>query len=82
MEIIAQDSGAKIVVNPLIFNYEYNEGLVHQSVVTFMNNARSGDSAQKLEQKYVVVEESHGSKRELVVPEQGQFVVHYGEGAV
>ena len=47
MEIIAQDSGAKIVVNPLIFNYEYNEGLVHQSVVTFMNNARSGDSAQK-----------------------------------
>jgi large subunit ribosomal protein L4 len=47
MEIIAQDSGAKIVVDPLIFNYEYNEGLVHQSVVTFMNNARSGDSAQK-----------------------------------
>ncbi|TAL59451.1 MAG: 50S ribosomal protein L4, partial [Legionella sp.] len=25
----------------------YNEGLVHQAVVTYMNNARSGNSAQK-----------------------------------
>nr|NKB47708.1 50S ribosomal protein L4 [Legionellales bacterium] len=25
----------------------YNEGLIHQAVVTFMNNARSGNSAQK-----------------------------------
>lgn len=47
MEVIAQDSGSKIPVNAEIFNYEYNEGLVHQAVVAFMNYARSGDSAQK-----------------------------------
>lgn len=47
MEIITKDTGAKISVNESIFNYAYNEGLVHQSVVTFLNNARSGNSAQK-----------------------------------
>ncbi len=47
MEIITQDSGTKLVVNHEVFNYEFNEGLVHQAVVAFMNYARSGDSAQK-----------------------------------
>jgi large subunit ribosomal protein L4 len=47
MEIITQDSGSKLVVNHDVFNYEFNEGLVHQAVVAFMNYARSGDSAQK-----------------------------------
>lgn len=41
------DTSSKIKVNKDIFDYNYNEGLVHQAVVTFMNNARSGNSAQK-----------------------------------
>ena len=36
-----------IELNPAVFGCEFNEGLVHQAVVTFMNNARSGNSAQK-----------------------------------
>src|SRR5579862_8469365 len=47
MELITKDTNKKITVNPDVFGYEYNESLVHQAVVTFMNNARSGNSAQK-----------------------------------
>lgn len=47
MELSTKDTTAKITVSDLIFNHEYNEGLVHQAVVTYMNNARSGNSAQK-----------------------------------
>ncbi|OGV26800.1 MAG: 50S ribosomal protein L4 [Legionellales bacterium RIFCSPHIGHO2_12_FULL_37_14] len=47
MEIAVHNSTTKLNVNPLVFDYAYNEGLIHQSVVTFMNNARSGNSAQK-----------------------------------
>ena len=41
------DTKSEIKVNKEIFDYNYNEGLVHQAIVTFMNNARSGNSAQK-----------------------------------
>ena len=41
------DTNIEIDVNSDVFDYNYNEGLVHQAVVTFMNNARSGNSAQK-----------------------------------
>ena len=47
MELKTIDTNAKINVSEDIFGYAYNEGLVHQAVVTFMNNARSGNSAQK-----------------------------------
>src|SRR3990167_565628 len=47
MEIAVHNSTTKLNVNPLVFDYAYNEGLIHQSVVTFMNNLRSGNSAQK-----------------------------------
>jgi large subunit ribosomal protein L4 len=47
MELTATDTNTKISVNDLVFDCPYNEGLVHQAVVTFMNNARSGNSAQK-----------------------------------
>ncbi|KTD17644.1 50S ribosomal protein L4 [Legionella jordanis] len=47
MEIQTKDTNAKLDVNEEIFGYRYNEGLIHQAVVTFMNNARSGNSAQK-----------------------------------
>jgi large subunit ribosomal protein L4 len=46
MEIVTLDTQEKISVSPEIFNYPFNEGLVHQAVVTFMNNNRSGNSAQ------------------------------------
>ncbi|MDI9819617.1 MULTISPECIES: 50S ribosomal protein L4 [unclassified Legionella] len=47
MEIITKDTNTQLKVNESVFGYVYNEGLVHQAVVTFMNNARSGNSAQK-----------------------------------
>ncbi|ARG98525.1 50S ribosomal protein L4 [Legionella micdadei] len=47
MELITVDTNAKLNVNDEVFGYNYNEGLIHQAVVTFMNNARSGNSAQK-----------------------------------
>ena len=47
MELMTKDTSLKINVSPVVFGYDYNEGLVHQAVVTFMNNARSGNSAQK-----------------------------------
>lgn len=47
MELMTKDTSTQISVNNDVFGYGYNEGLVHQAVVTFMNNARSGNSAQK-----------------------------------
>ncbi len=47
MQLVTKDTNAKIDVSDIIFAYDYNEGLVHQAVVTFMNNSRSGNSAQK-----------------------------------
>ena len=47
MELTTKDTNMQLSVSPSVFGYEYNEGLVHQAVVTFMNNARSGNSAQK-----------------------------------
>src|SRR5215216_533964 len=41
------DSKTDIELNSEIFDYAYNEALIHQLVVRYMNNARSGNSAQK-----------------------------------
>ena len=47
MELMTIDTNLKISVSSDVFDYNYNEGLVHQAIVTYMNNARSGNSAQK-----------------------------------
>lgn len=47
MELITKDTNAKITLSEDVFATAYNESLVHQAVVTYMNNARSGNSAQK-----------------------------------
>jgi large subunit ribosomal protein L4 len=47
MELMTRDTKSPLKVNKDVFDYNYNEGLIHQAVVTFMNNARSGNSAQK-----------------------------------
>jgi len=47
MQVTTKDTNAKVKLDPAIFDCAFNEGLVHQAVVTFMNNARSGNSAQK-----------------------------------
>lgn len=47
MEITTLDTQAKLTLNKDVFEYMYNEGLIHQAVVTYMNKARSGNSAQK-----------------------------------
>lgn len=47
MELMTKDTNTALSVSDQIFDYGYNEGLIHQAVVTFMNNARSGNSAQK-----------------------------------
>ncbi|OYV54165.1 MAG: 50S ribosomal protein L4, partial [Legionella sp. 21-45-4] len=47
MELSTVDTKQLLSVDETVFNCEYNEGLVHQAVVCYMNNARSGNSAQK-----------------------------------
>lgn len=47
MEIKTADTKAKLDVSDIVFDHEYNESLIHQTVVAYMNNARSGNSAQK-----------------------------------
>lgn len=47
MEITTKDDMTVLNLNPKIFSCDYREGLIHQIVVQFMNNARSGNSAQK-----------------------------------
>ncbi len=47
MELKTIDTHSQVTVNKDVFDYNYNEGLVHQAVVTYMNKARSGNSAQK-----------------------------------
>lgn len=47
MNIITKDTNQEIALNPALFDREYNEGLVHQSVTTILNAYRSGNSAQK-----------------------------------
>lgn len=47
MQITSKDTSLTINVDENVFDYTYNEGLIHQAVVAFMNNARSGNSAQK-----------------------------------
>ncbi len=47
MEIITKDTKQKLELSDIVFSQDYNESLVHQVVVTYLNNARSGNSAQK-----------------------------------
>lgn len=47
MELMTNDTNTALSVSDVIFDCPFNEGLVHQAVVTYMNNARSGNSAQK-----------------------------------
>lgn len=47
MEIKTRDTKKQIALSEQIFGHEYNPSIVHQAVVTYMNNARSGNSAQK-----------------------------------
>lgn len=47
MEIKTRDTNTALTLNDEVFDYLYNEGLIHQAVVKFMNNGRSGNSAQK-----------------------------------
>lgn len=47
MQLQTRDTNTSIELNDDVFSYDYNEGLIHQAVVTFMNNGRSGNSAQK-----------------------------------
>lgn len=47
MIITTKDTQSEITVNPRVFSYDYNEGLIHQVIVATMNAMRSGNSAQK-----------------------------------
>lgn len=47
MEITTVDTKNQLHLSEDVFAYNYNEGLIHQAVVAYMNKARSGNSAQK-----------------------------------
>lgn len=42
-----KDTNKQVELSKDFFSTEYNQGLVHQLIVTLMNNIRSGNSAQK-----------------------------------
>lgn len=47
MQVETLDTQSKVDLNDIVFDYRYNEGLIHQAVVAFQNACRSGNSAQK-----------------------------------
>ena len=47
MKVTTKDTKEQITLDKEIFGYNYNEGLIHQVIVTSLNNLRSGNSAQK-----------------------------------
>lgn len=47
MELHTLDKKSTVTVCESVFDQPYNESLVHQAVTTFLNNARTGNSAQK-----------------------------------
>lgn len=47
MKAKTKDTSKQVELNKDFFSTEYNQGLVHQVIVTLMNNIRSGNSAQK-----------------------------------
>lgn len=77
-----KDSSGKVEVNEAVFGQSYNETLIHQLVVRYMAGARAGTKAQKQGLMLVVVDLSHGDKKEQVEPDQGQQEVLYGAQAV
>ena len=46
MDIQLANSKSKVTVSDAVFGAEYNEALVHQAVVAYMNGARSGTKKQ------------------------------------
>lgn len=47
MELTTKDTQSTVSVADSIFSADYNESLVHQTIVAYMNRSRSGNSAQK-----------------------------------
>lgn len=47
MKAKTKDTNKQVELSKDFFSTEYNQGLVHQLIVTLMNNIRSGNSAQK-----------------------------------
>lgn len=47
MQLTTEDTKQELTISEDIFDWEYNEGLIHQAVVTCLNHQRSGNSAQK-----------------------------------
>lgn len=47
MDIQLANSKTKVTLSDAVFGAEYNEALVHQAVVAFMNGARAGTKKQK-----------------------------------
>jgi large subunit ribosomal protein L4 len=47
MDIQLANSKSKVSVSDAVFGAEYNEALVHQAVVAYMNGARAGTKKQK-----------------------------------
>ena len=47
MKLQVQDSGASVDVSDITFGGEFNEALVHQTVVAYMAGGRAGTKAQK-----------------------------------
>ena len=62
-----------------IFGVEVNEHLLHKARVTILSNNRQGTQKQ---QKFLVVEESHGDKKEQEMLVKVLSELHNGRAAV
>ena len=60
-----------VELNENVFGIEPNEAIVHEVLVNYLAN-------QRQEQKFVVVEESHGDKKEQDVQDKEASVHHNG----
>lgn len=47
MQVTTADTGASVELSPVCFERDFNESLVHQSVVAFLAGQRQGTRAQK-----------------------------------
>ena len=73
---------AKLQASDVLFGRDFNEALVHQIVVAYQANARSGDRQQKDRSEVRHTTTSRGAKRVRVVPVLVAMAARCGVGAV
>ncbi|WP_430886680.1 50S ribosomal protein L4 [Janthinobacterium agaricidamnosum] len=56
-------AASNVAAADTIFGRDYNEALIHQVVIAYQANARSGNASKKTVKKFTTRRKSHGAKR-------------------